>query len=115
MKTKLNPSTAIRKTRTNRGDHTPQKSSNSVIAINAGGSIGNNSDSETSLIEEDERMQRRRIALNKFRKGALAAASGLYMKRMLRVSDEENAAKVAEELRERMGKMPTQQWAGPSK
>ena len=87
-------------------------------------------------------MQRRRMALNKFRKGAsaipplplrvgggpdalararaaqtppgaLAATSGLFLKRMLRVSDEENAAKVADELADKLAKLPPQ-WAGPS-
>ena len=65
---------------------------------------------ETSAIEEDEKMQRRRMALNKFRKGALVATSGLYFKRLLRVSDEENAARIAEELAD-CGVNP--QWVGP--
>ena len=45
--------------------------------------------------------------------GALAATSGLFLKRMLRVSDEENAAKVADELADKLAKLPPQ-WAGPS-
>ena len=65
---------------------------------------------ETSAIEEDEKMQRRRMALNKFRKGALVATSGLYFKRLLRVSDEEHAVKIAEELADCSVKP---QWVGP--
>lgn len=45
--------------------------------------------------------------------GALAATSGLFLKRMLRVSDEENAAKVADELKDKLARLPPQ-WAGSS-